>query len=346
MKFVEIKYKKFSFPLNPPIQNSSATIKEKDFLILKAKDSIGNFHYGEVSPLPGFSIETIKECEQHLIELISLNILADSIENLKQNLISLEKHPSLLFGLEQLILSSEQNEVRTNQVENKSIKLNGLVGIKDAKATINEIKLLRKLDFDTIKIKIGREDFNDDLKVLDAVNNEFGDTIRLRLDNNGSWKFDQAIRNIEKLNNFNVEYIEQPVIRTEELINLAESSQINIAADESLTSYREVEKILESGNIKYFVLKPSIRIGIYDTLKIIELAKKSNSKIIISSAFETIIGRLTLLYLASLTSHTLAHGLSTQLLGESIFSTEINFNSSIVDYTEIFSALNLIEDIL
>ena len=307
---------------------------------------MGNFHYGEVSPLKGFSSETIEECEQNLIELIALNILADSIENLKQNLISLVKYPSLLFGLEQLILSSEQNEVKTNQVENKSIKLNGLVGIKDAKATINEIKHLRKLDYDTIKLKIGREDFNDDLKVLVAVNNEFGDTIKLRLDNNGSWDFDQAVKNIEKLNDFNVEYIEQPIFRTEELLRLAELSQINIAADESLTSYREVEKILESGNIKYFVLKPSIRIGIYNTIKIIELAKKYDSKIIISSAFETIIGRLTLLYLASLTSHTLAHGLSTQILGESIFSTEINFNSPIVNNLKIFSTLYLKEDIL
>ena len=144
MKFVEIKYKKLIFPLNPPIKNSFSTIKQKNFLILKAKDSMGNYHFGEVSPLAGFSEENIEECEQNLIELIALNILIDTIENLKQNLRSLVKYPSLLFGLEQLLLSAHLIEELIYEADKKSIKLNGLVGIKNSDSTINEIKQLRK----------------------------------------------------------------------------------------------------------------------------------------------------------------------------------------------------------
>ena len=105
---------------------------------------MGNYHFGEVSPLAGFSEENIEECEQNLIELIALNILIDTIENLKQNLRSLVKYPSLLFGLEQLLLSAHLIEELIYEADKKSIKLNGLVGIKNSDSTINEIKQLRK----------------------------------------------------------------------------------------------------------------------------------------------------------------------------------------------------------
>lgn len=335
MRFTYFVYKKFTFLLNPPIKNSFSTFVQKDFLILKAKDNLGNYHYGEVSPLKGFSEENIEECEQNLRELIALNILADTIENLKLNLRSLVKDHSLLFGLEQLVLSVEQNKERMNETYEKNIKLNGLIGIKSPETTISEITKLKKFGYDTIKLKIGRNDFDDDLKVLKAVNNRFGNSIKLRLDNNGSWEYNEAVKNIEILDKFNFEFIEQPVLRTEELLKLAETSQINIAADESLSNYRETKKILMSNKIKYFVLKPSIRMGIYDTIKIINLANKSGAKIIISSAFETLIGRLTLLYLASITNHSFAHGLSTQILGEDIFEVVPHLNSPLIDISKI-----------
>lgn len=335
MRFTDIKYKKYTFPLNPPIKNSFSTILQKDFLILRAKDNLGNYHYGEVSPLKGFSGENIEECEQNLRELISLKIFTDKIENLKLNLRSLVKFPSLLFGLEQLVLSVEQNKERKNEIYEKNIKLNSLIGIKDFETTISELTKLIKLGYDTIKLKIGRDDFDDDLKVINAVNNKFGSSVELRLDNNGRWDYNEALRNIEKLDKFNIEFIEQPVMRTEELLKLAEVSKINIAADESLSNFGETKNILESGKIKYFVLKPSIRIGIYDAINIINLANKSGVKVIISSAFETVIGKLTLLNLASLTNHSFAHGLSTQNLGEDLFETIQKLNFPLIEISKV-----------
>jgi o-succinylbenzoate synthase len=329
MRFVEIKYKKFRFPFNLPIQNSAQIINHKDVIILKAQDEYGVFHYGEVGPLGGFSQESVSDCESRLVQLIARNQLNNEIHELKTKIKEIAEYPSLMFGLEQLILSAEQksysDQLEINKI-NKTIKINGLLGIESKEAILQNARRLFELGYETIKLKIGRADFQDDVQVIKTLDSEFGDRLKLRLDNNGSWSLKQAVENIKYLSDFNIEYIEQPVKDKNELLLLAEDCQVGLATDECIIDYNDAVSIIQGNEIDYLVLKPSIRIGIYNSIRLIELANKTNIKIIISSAFETAITRSDLLYLASLTNHDLAHGLATDLLGADIIPNGINYN--------------------
>jgi o-succinylbenzoate synthase len=329
MRFVEIKYKKFRFPFNSPIQNSAQIINHKNVIILKAQDEFGKFHYGEVGPLDGFSQENITDCELRLAQLINRNQLNNEIHELKTKVKEITEYPSLMFGLEQLILSTEQkrcsDHVEISRIK-KSIKINGLLGIESKESILQNARRLVEQGFETIKLKIGRDDFQDDVQVIKALDSEFGDRLNLRLDNNGSWSLKQAVENIKYLSDFNIEYIEQPVKDKNELLLLVEDCQVGLATDECIIDYNDAVSIIQGNEINYLVLKPSIRIGIYNTIKLIELANKTNIKIIITSAFETAITRSDLLYLASLTNHDLAHGLATDLLGADIIPNRINYN--------------------
>jgi len=264
--------------------------------------------------------------------------LKKNIEDIINNLNDL---PSLMFGLEQLILSASPKEKFSNINAKKSIKINAFLGIEKPEITLKKVEKLANLGYKTIKLKIGRTNFEDDFSLIKLLDNKFGKSLKIRLDNNGNWTLNEAVKNIEQLSKFNIEYIEQPVQNKNELLKLADISNLSIAADESLINYDHALDIANSDKINYLILKPSIRLGIFNSINLIELFKYSGKNVIISSAFETYIGRLTLLFIASLTSHNLAHGLNAEVPGSNIIKSEIDFHKHEIDLSKVTFNPNL-----
>ena len=336
MSFSNIKYKKYNFPLKTPLQISNQIITHKEAIIIGAEDETGYIHYGEVSPLIGFSNESIYECEQELKRILN-SVNSTQFIEFRDLINNYSEYPSLRFGLEQIILSSTFQRLEKN--ESHSVNQNALVGMDSKEKTIARVSRILDDGFSTIKLKIGRKNFSDDLELIKSLNSNFNERLILRLDNNGSWNFSEARINLESLSKFNIEYIEQPVERSEELLKIAEISPIPIAADESISDYNKAIEMLGSGFIKFFIIKPSIRIGLYNSIKLIEEAKKFDVKIIVSSAFETAIGRSSLLYLASLLENNSTHGLNTELLGGDLIKTSLDFSVPKINfsYSDLFS---------
>ncbi len=48
----------FEIKLKKPFINSNVTISNRQGLIIKIADELGNIGYGEISPLPGSSVES------------------------------------------------------------------------------------------------------------------------------------------------------------------------------------------------------------------------------------------------------------------------------------------------
>ncbi|MCB9249596.1 MAG: hypothetical protein H6613_14145 [Ignavibacteriales bacterium] len=110
MKIVELKYKQFTFPLKNQFHNSKQTIQSKDAIILKAINSNGEIYFGEVSPLFGFSKETILDCKDVLDNFIQDKILLKNVNEIKNDLLLKIKLPSLLFGLESILFQMENKQ--------------------------------------------------------------------------------------------------------------------------------------------------------------------------------------------------------------------------------------------
>lgn len=338
MKFTKFSYKRYLCNLSSSIISSKSVMNNKDIIILQAKLENNKTFYGEVSPLQNFSKENIDDCEKIINDLLNKNFFYNNIKSIKNDLNLFDDFPSLKYGIEQLIFGVEsQNNFNSFTLNQKKININGIIGILDSNETINKTRYLVDKAFQTIKLKIGREFFEEDLKIVDKIFNQFNDRLILRLDVNGKWNLSEAINNISKLSKYNIQFIEQPVKDKSDLIKLAEKFN-NIAPDESLTNYNETETFINSDLFNFIILKPSIRIGFFDSIKLIELANKKEIKAIVTSSYETLIGRTALIYLASLTNHNLAHGLGTELLEledlkvdqNKYFQPQIKINSKIV----------------
>jgi O-succinylbenzoate synthase len=188
------------------------------------------------------------------------------------------------------------------------VKVNALIGADDAnpEKTVSE---LISLGFETVKMKIGAADFEDDLRRIELFCDAGGGKIKLRLDANGKWDRAEAENNLETLSRFNIEYIEEPVSGLSELIELADTSPIPIAVDESLKSFGDAHVALKAGAIKYFVVKPARFGSLIELFEFISAAEEKGKVVVVSSSLETVVGKSVLAFAAAATNNDAAHGL-------------------------------------
>lgn len=313
----EAKYFPFALKLKTPFQNSLTTFTERKGLILKLTNELGNVGYGECSPLPGFSEENLEEAETSL---------KGTLEFLKQtefeNDFSIpSKLSSVKFAVEQAMLSlafqrDSMYWIRKLGLVNRTIPVSTVLGFDSLENILSKIQEKIELGFDTFKIKVGRENPYDDFELLEAIRNTFGYDIKLRLDANQKWSSDEAIEYLERFKDYIIEFVEEPCEFTCSTFRTVEESHIPIALDESIKSQQTAELYIKDCKAEFLVIKPMIAGGIFSSLKIIEAAQRVNKKIIISSAFESVVGKSVLVMLASLTNHNFAHGLDTSAFFE------------------------------
>ncbi len=323
----EFIFSPFSLKLKEPFRNASFLIESRNGFIIKITDENNFVGYGEVSPLPGFSTETLRECENALNEL-HYTIISKSVKNEEFDLIlelqNRSNLPSLQFGIEQAVISLliQRRELSTLLTDEKLISVNGIVGIKSKEETFREIDDLLADDFKTIKIKLGVNSIEDDVEFVKQITNRIDNSIKIRLDANGNWNYQQAEFAVINLPQDKIELIEQPVNNINELVMLSDFSPIPIAIDESIKNSAEAKDIIERSNITNIVLKPSLLGSIIQTISLIKSAEKFEKKIIISSAFETVVGRSAVVWLASFVVGNHAHGLNTAAHFEEDLATD------------------------
>lgn len=154
-------------------------------------------------------------------------------------------------------------------VKNTRVIYSGAVSAE--KDILRLLAELKSFGIKFVKVKVGR---GDDLKRLRLVRRIMGDEIDMRIDANCAWTVKETLDTIEKLNEFTISAIEQPVKTQEELNTVAKKTSIPIIADESVCSLEEAKKL------KNVIL--DIRLskcgGILKSLELVEHAQKNNMK--------------------------------------------------------------------
>lgn len=141
----------------------------------------------------------------------------------------------------------------------------------------------------TAKVKIAEpgDSPEKDLERLTAVREALGPEGKIRVDVNAAWTVEEAIRRIEQLSSFNLEYVEQPVRTIDELVELRAAVSVPIAADEAVRLAADPMRVVDRGAADILVLKPQPMGGVGRAL---DLARRCGLPVVVSSALETSIG--------------------------------------------------------
>lgn len=301
-----------------PFVTSKGEIKERKGFVISLKNLDQAQGIGEAAPLPEFGSESFEDDEKAL-ENISLNLKLDLnnlLPSIERSLADFDDLPALRSGLEQAILNLICVEKNTTLSElfrkpvARNIIVNGVIGMLAKEEALNRAKELKSKGFRTLKIKVGRESFEDDFEIIEAIRNQAGRNTNLRIDVNGKWSPEEAIVNLKKLEQFDIEYVEQPVKEINDFPSVSQGTIIPLAADESVRSYIDAVNIMEQKLASVLILKPMMLGGLTHTFRIIDEAEKNGMKIVITSSFESSIGRSAAVFAAAVLKEQTAHGLA------------------------------------
>jgi o-succinylbenzoate synthase len=287
--------KKHVLEFKRPSGTSRGVLKTKEtwFIIIEDKDKRG---VGECGILRTLSYDDVPEYEEKLkwtCENIHLGISVLWTELLA--------FPSIQFGLEQAFLSLKN----TNPFElfpskfskgKDSIPINGLVWMGEEEFMKQQIQEKLNQGFSCIKMKIGAIDFETELKLLKSIRKEYSKSdIELRVDANGAFSPENALEKLKELSELDLHSIEQPIKQQQinEMARLCAESPLAIALDEELIGVFDVtkkEKIIQTIQPQYIILKPSLVGGFKGSNEWIAIAKENNLDYWVTSALESNIG--------------------------------------------------------
>lgn len=146
-------------------------------------------------------------------------------------------------------------------------------------------RLVRAANCTNAKVKVAE---GDDEARIEAVDDALGPTGRLRIDANGAWDVETAVRKIRRFERFgSLELVEQPVATIDELVALRKIVDVPIAADESARTPEDAQRValLEAADV--IVVKVQAAGGVWPALRLIE---STGLPAVVSSPLETSIG--------------------------------------------------------
>ncbi|HLS03428.1 MAG TPA: o-succinylbenzoate synthase [Actinomycetales bacterium] len=143
----------------------------------------------------------------------------------------------------------------------------------------------------TAKVKVAEpgQDLDQETNRLAAVREALGPAGKIRIDANGAWDVETAVRHIAALDRAagGLEYVEQPCATVADLARVRRRVSVPIAADESIRHARDPFEVARTQAADIVVLKVQPLGGVRACL---ELAEQIAMPVVVSSALETSIG--------------------------------------------------------
>lgn len=144
----------------------------------------------------------------------------------------------------------------------------------------------------TAKVKVAEpgQTLADDVARVRAVREALGPEGRVRIDANGAWNLDEAEHAVRALEEFDLEYVEQPCASIDELAQLrARIARLGIpvAADESVRKAADPLAVARAGAADLLVVKAQPLGGVRRAL---ELVAEAGLPAVVSSALDTSVG--------------------------------------------------------
>ncbi|HEU0086544.1 MAG TPA: o-succinylbenzoate synthase [Pseudonocardiaceae bacterium] len=143
----------------------------------------------------------------------------------------------------------------------------------------------------TAKVKVADhpDSLTEDLARVEAVRDALGPAGAVRVDANGAWDVDIAVKHIGLLDQAagGLEYVEQPCRTLEELATVRRRVDVRIAADESIRRAEDPLQVAVAEAADIAVLKCSPLGGVRRALQVAEAA---GLPCVVSSALETSVG--------------------------------------------------------
>ena len=167
-----------------------------------------------------------------------------------------------------------------------------------------------------LKIKLGK-DARQDVERIKQIRQAVGTDMKIRIDANQGWSFDDAVYALQAMGNLDVEFCEQPM-RTwynDKLPELMQLSPVKIMADESVYTHHDARVLIQTKSCDYINIKLAKSGGIHEALKIHDLAAEHQIPCMMGGMLESRIALSAKLHLVYACPNIRFYDMDTCMLG-------------------------------
>ncbi|WP_353856040.1 dipeptide epimerase [Bacillus sp. Bos-x628] len=301
MKIVDVRTFRTTVPLKKPFKTALRTVYDATSIIVSITYDQGERSYGEAVPTTVITGETLGSIEYAICEVIKPILIGESLMHYEQIFSKIERllvgNTSAKAAIDMAIYDGLSKQAglplyqylggyRSQLETDFTVSVNRpLEMAEDAKQYVSE-------GFRTLKVKVGKDDIDTDIQRIKRIREKVGPDIDIRLDANQGWTWKEAIVAIRKMEELNIELVEQPVHKEdiEGLRRVTEATETLIMADESIFRFNDAIKVLEARSCDVINLKLMKSGGIKEALKINSLAEVYGVKCMVGSMIETKLG--------------------------------------------------------
>lgn len=285
---MKLSYWTRRFPLRQPYHLSFATLDAFDTAFVKI-DGEGRSGFGEVTPLPGYSDETIESVQISLARALeSLHRAVPFQAVIDELSVTAPMVASALVCAEE---TWRQGVARAfAQPVEGVIPVAALCAGETEVAAAQAARQLTAAGHNTLKMKIGADSIGADIARVRAVASAISAGVTLRLDANQALTFDAAVELSTALAECPVELIEQPFKPEcwDLHVRFAAASPLPLMLDESIWTRRDIERAAKSA--KLVKLKLCKHAGMAETAALARLAADLGLGVVFGNGVQTALG--------------------------------------------------------
>jgi L-Ala-D/L-Glu epimerase len=284
---VKLELKRRTLRFKRPMQTSYGPLEERELIAVALTGEDGTTGYGEAAPLEAYDGVSIERAQAALESYVP--VLADSRGKNGAQLVDACRRaddlPAALAALDLALwdragrISGKPIAALITDVPARDVPVNATLSALDRAGVAEETTAALTDGYGCVKLKVG---VGDDAGRVAAARAAGGPQMTLRLDANGAWDVEEAVRAIDALAPAGLELVEEPVHGLERVRAVRERVTVRVAIDETGAEHGA----LGAGVADAVCLKISRCGGIGALIAAATLVRASGAEAYVASTFD------------------------------------------------------------
>jgi o-succinylbenzoate synthase len=235
---VKLELDRRTLRLSSPLHTAYGELTERELILVALTDENGVTGYGEAAPLEPYDGVSVERAWEALLGYAPVLERSEALNGaqLIDACREVDDLPVALAGVDLALWdmagrrAGKPVAVLLCGEPVAEVPVNATIGALDRAGAAEQAAAAAREGFQCVKVKVGT---GDDVGRVAAVRAAVGPQVALRLDANGAWNVDQAVRTIDALSPAGLELVEEPVHGLRAVREVRERVPVRVAIDET-----------------------------------------------------------------------------------------------------------------